>query len=126
MKGIPIIIFIIFFVACNDRDKQITLAETNTSIIPDNTVAAPTQTANFPLMDKYDCKSCHKTDEKFQGPSYLEIRNKYIGQDTALKYLSLKIIEGGSGVWGTIPMAPHTNLPQAEAKEMAKYILSLK
>ncbi|HSN61809.1 MAG TPA: c-type cytochrome [Ferruginibacter sp.] len=76
-------------------------------------------------MAKYDCKSCHKTAEKFQGPSYNEISDKYAGQSTAVKYLSKKLIEGGVGVWGTIPMNPHPNMSQSDADEISKFILSI-
>ena len=46
-----------------------------------------------------------------------------------LKYienLANKIIKGGKGLWGSAAMTPHPNLPEAQAEEMARYILSLR
>lgn len=78
------------------------------------------------LMAKSDCFACHKTDVRLVGPSYLEIAKKYPATDVNYTLLSKKIIEGGAGVWGEIPMAPHPQISSADAKKMAKYILSLK
>ena len=78
------------------------------------------------LIAKSDCIGCHKLDKKLIGPSYLDIAKKYPLNDKNVAYLSGKIIKGGSGVWGTIPMAAHASLKKDDAKSMAKYILSLK
>lgn len=77
------------------------------------------------IMKKLDCATCHKIDKKVIGPSYLDIAKKYPANDKSINYLSDKIIKGGSGVWGAIPMAPHTTLKKDDAKKIAKYILSL-
>jgi cytochrome c len=79
------------------------------------------------LIAKSDCLTCHKIDEKVNGPSYREVANKYAGMpDTIIGYLAHKIIAGGSGTWGTIFMTPHPNLSQEDAESMVKYILLLK
>ncbi|MDI6034329.1 c-type cytochrome [Flavobacterium sp. LB2P84] len=78
------------------------------------------------LIAKSDCVGCHKLDKKLIGPSYLDIAKKYPSNEKNVAYLSGKIIKGGSGVWGTIPMAAHASLKKDDAKSMAKYILSLK
>ncbi|MGZ9736211.1 c-type cytochrome [Flavobacterium sp. GNP002] len=78
------------------------------------------------LIAKSDCVGCHKLDKKLIGPSYLDIAKKYPFNEKNVAYLSGKIIKGGSGVWGTIPMAAHASLKKDDAKSMAKYILSLK
>ncbi|MFC5683491.1 c-type cytochrome [Flavobacterium sp. MAHUQ-51] len=77
------------------------------------------------LISKMDCIGCHKLDKKLVGPSYLDIAKKYSSNDKNLNYLSDKIIKGGTGVWGSIPMAAHSTLKKEDAKKMAKYILSL-
>jgi cytochrome c len=77
------------------------------------------------LIAKLDCVGCHKLDKKLIGPSYLEISKKYENNDKNINYLSNKIIKGGSGVWGAVPMAAHSSLKKEEAKSMATYILSL-
>lgn len=78
------------------------------------------------ITAKSDCFSCHKIDEKNIGPAWRDVANKYAGQDTAIKYLAHKIIVGGSGVWGEIPMAPHPSFTQEDAEAVAKYVLLLK
>ena len=78
------------------------------------------------LIAKSDCIGCHKLDKKLIGPSYLDIAKKYPLNDKNVAYLSGKIIKGGSGVWGTIPMSAHSSLKKNDATSMAKYILSLK
>lgn len=77
------------------------------------------------IMKKLDCATCHKIDKKVIGPSYLDIAKKYPDNDKSISYLSDKIIKGGSGVWGAIPMAAHSSLKKDDAKKIAKYILSL-
>jgi cytochrome c len=78
------------------------------------------------LIAKSDCIGCHKIDKKLIGPSYLDIAKKYPLNDKSVNYLASKIIKGGSGVWGSIPMAAHSTLKKEDAKLMAKYILSAK
>lgn len=72
-----------------------------------------------------DCKSCHAPDKKIIGPSYLSIARKYQKDAKALNRLPLKIINGGSGVWGDVPMAAHPQLSKPDAREIVRYILSL-
>ncbi len=78
------------------------------------------------LISKMDCVGCHKLDKKLIGPSYLDIAKKYSSNEKNINYIADKIIKGGSGVWGNIPMAAHSTLKKDDAKKMAKYILSLK
>lgn len=77
------------------------------------------------ILKKLDCATCHKIEKKVVGPSYLDIAKKYPHNEKNINYLSDKIIKGGSGVWGAIPMAPHASLKKDDAKKIAKYILSL-
>jgi cytochrome c len=79
------------------------------------------------LIGKSDCLTCHKIDEKLQGPPYREVANKYASYpDTIVAHLAKKILSGGTGVWGEIPMTPHPALTQEEAEAMVKYVLLLK
>ena len=78
------------------------------------------------IIANSDCRTCHLIEEKSQGPAWRDVANKYAGQDTAVKYLADKIIAGGSGVWGTIPMAPHPTMPREDAETLAQYVLLLK
>ncbi|MCF7569025.1 ThuA domain-containing protein [Sabulilitoribacter arenilitoris] len=76
------------------------------------------------LIDRSDCKACHAEKEKVNGPTYIEIANKYTLKDAS--YLIGKIIKGGSGVWGETMMSAHPQLKPNEVDKMVKYILSLK
>jgi cytochrome c len=78
------------------------------------------------ILAQNDCLTCHKVDETLTGPAYRDVANKYAGADTAVAYLSKKVIEGGSGVWGQVMMTPHPTISQADAEAMVKYILLLK
>lgn len=78
------------------------------------------------MIASLDCTTCHKISEKNIGPAYTEVAKKYEATDAVITDLSTKIIKGGQGVWGTVPMTPHPNLSMDSAKVMVKYILSLK
>ena len=82
--------------------------------------------ASKELAQKNACLACHGVDKKIVGPAYVDVANKYEATEANIEMLAGKIINGGSGSWGEIPMAPHTSLSTDDAKEMVKYILSLK
>ena len=63
------------------------------------------------LMTSLGCVACHKTDAKLVGPSYQDVAKKYATQKDAKTYLASKIMEGGSGVWGAVPMTPNKANP---------------
>ncbi len=77
------------------------------------------------LMEGSDCKACHSVDKKSIGPAYRDVSLKYKGKPGAVETLAKKIISGGSGSWGDVPMAGHPQITAADAGEMVKYILSL-
>lgn len=77
------------------------------------------------LISKSDCFACHKPEGKLVGPSYADIAKKYTATDANVAMLAGKVIKGGTGVWGQIPMAAHPKVTQVDAKKMVKYILSL-
>jgi len=76
------------------------------------------------LIAGSDCFACHQEKEKLVGPAYSDVAKKYTEADIPL--LTKKIIDGGAGTWGDIPMAPHTGLAKADAEAMVHYILSVK
>lgn len=90
--------------------------------------AAPTDEneKGVELIAQSDCLTCHKVDEKTVGPAYREVANKYENNDATVTLLAEKVIKGGKGNWGEIPMTPHPNLSEADAKVMVKYVLSLR
>ncbi|TCS89838.1 glucose/arabinose dehydrogenase [Anseongella ginsenosidimutans] len=77
------------------------------------------------VMSNLDCAACHKTDEVSVGPSFMQVSQKYKGQDNAVDYLAGKIISGGSGVWGEVSMPAHPTLASKDAKTIATWIKSL-
>lgn len=76
------------------------------------------------LMMKSDCMTCHKLDMKLVGPSFQEMAAKYKGQADAVDKLVEKVIQGGSGNWGQIPMMPHPALAKEDVKKMVEWILA--
>lgn len=78
------------------------------------------------LIGSNDCTTCHKISEKNIGPAYTDVAAKYEATEANIDTLVNKIIQGGSGVWGAVPMTPHPTLSKEDATEMVKYILSLK
>lgn len=89
-------------------------------------VASPGSAKGEQLITKSDCLTCHKVDAKIIGPAYVDVANKYSATDSNIDMLAGKVIKGGAGVWGDIPMAPHPTISIDDAKEMVKYILALK
>lgn len=78
------------------------------------------------LINGSDCRTCHKDDSKLIGPAYQDVAKKYENNAANVKMLTEKIIQGGQGNWGEIPMAGHPNLSQEDATAMVEYILSMK
>ena len=77
------------------------------------------------LAQAKNCLACHAIDKKLVGPAYTEIAKKYKGNKDAEAMLAKKVISGGGGVWGTIPMPPNP-VKEDEAKLLVEWILSLK
>lgn len=73
-----------------------------------------------------DCQSCHKDNEASVGPSYAQVAAKYKDNNNAMSYLTDKIKNGGSGVWGEVAMSAHPGLEKEEIEEMVRYILTVK
>ena len=84
----------------------------------------PDYQAGLALEAKSDCATCQKLDDKLVGPSFRDIAAKYTEKD--IDMLAGKVINGGAGNWGQVPMTPHPQLSQEDAKTIVKYILLLK
>lgn len=78
------------------------------------------------LMKKDNCAACHSIDKKIIGPAYKEVAAKYRGDKDAAAKLEKKVKQGGSGVWGSIPMPPNSGTSDADIKELVTWILTLK
>ena len=77
------------------------------------------------LIQASDCRACHGDYKKSIGPAYFAVSTKYKGNTGAIEKLTKKVISGGKGVWGDVPMAAHPQLSAEDAAEMIKYIMSL-
>ena len=82
--------------------------------------------ADLKLATEKNCMVCHNVDKKVLGPSYKDIAAKYAGQKDAVAKLSIKVIKGGSGVWGAVPMPANAQVNEAEAKTLVTWILATK
>lgn len=103
-----------------EEKKEEKAAETDITQLPE-------YTEGLELISKSDCFTCHKVDEPLTGPTYRDVANKYASQAPGIiPQLADKIIKGGTGVWGQVPMLPHPAVSQADAEKMVKYILLLK
>jgi cytochrome c len=73
-----------------------------------------------------DCTSCHMVERKIVGPSYADVAAKYESTEENITMLAQKVIAGGVGVWGEVPMPAHPGLSEDDAKDMVRYVLLLK
>ena len=102
------------------------------------TTSAATTTGTSPeaekaleLIGSSDCTTCHRLEKSGAGasigPAYSDVAAKYApAADTTVDRLVKKIISGGYGVWGSVPMTPHPALKEADARTIVKYIMTLK
>ena len=88
-------------------------------------VAAPAF-ASADLAKQKNCLACHAADKKLIGPAYKDVAAKYAGQKDASDKLAQKIIKGGSGVWGAVPMPANPQVNEADAKALATWIMGTK
>jgi cytochrome c len=88
-------------------------------------VSAPAM-ADEALAKAKNCMACHAVDKKLVGPSYKDVAKKYAGDAKAADMLAAKVVKGGSGVWGAIPMPANPQVSDAEAKKLVAWVLSQK
>lgn len=81
--------------------------------------------ANPQLALQKNCSTCHAMDDGILGPGYRDIATRYAGKTGAENVLVQKIMQGGSGAWGPIPMPANTQVSEPEAKILVRWILSL-
>ena len=88
-------------------------------------VCAPAQ-ADLQLATAKNCMACHAVDKKLVGPAYKDIAAKYAGQTDAAARLESKVMKGGGGVWGPVPMPANPQVTPAEAKQLVAWVLGQK
>jgi cytochrome c len=114
-------------------------SETKTSDTKDSSASTPAASTAvsasgekaLELIGSSDCTTCHRLQKDAAGaaigPAYSDVAAKYSpAADSTVDRLVKKVISGGSGVWGAIPMTPHPALKEADVREIVKYILTLK
>jgi cytochrome c len=82
--------------------------------------------ASADLAQKKNCLACHAVDKKLVGPSYKDVAAKYASDKGAAAKLTEKVMKGGSGAWGQIPMPANPQVSEAEAKTLVAWVLSQK
>ena len=89
-------------------------------------LAAAPAFANLQLAQQKNCMACHSVYKKVVGPAYKEVAAKYAGQKDAVDKLTQKVLKGGSGVWGAVPMPANPQVSEAEAKQLVQWVLQQK
>ena len=82
--------------------------------------------AQLDLAKAKNCLACHAIDKKVVGPAYKDVAAKYAGDKGAVDRLTQKVMKGGSGVWGPVPMPANPQVSEAEAKKLAAWVLTQK
>jgi cytochrome c len=124
--------FVMAMASCSSPEDHASSATTTTTestadaTAKTETAAPAAKTAGEKLIAKSDCIGCHNKVQKVIGPAYVDIAAKYPLNDENINHLADKVIKGGKGVWGEIPMTPHASLSKDDAKQMVTYILGLK
>ena len=111
--------------ACGGNNKAEEKSATTAAPVSDLS-SNPDYVKGLELIGKSDCLTCHKVREKLIGPAYKDVAAKYESTEANISMLAGKIIKGGKGVWGEVPMTPHPTVTEADAKQMIKYVLLLK
>lgn len=105
------------------KNKLATIMALNCSLI--GSLLAVNATAADPeaLAQQSGCLACHSVDTKIVGPAYKDVAAKYKGDDKAAEMLAEKVLKGGGGVWGDIPMPPNATVSKEDAETLVHWIL---
>jgi cytochrome c len=82
--------------------------------------------ASADIAKAKNCMACHSVQTKLVGPAFKDVASKYAGQKGIEDKLAAKVIKGGSGSWGAIPMPANPQVSDAEAKALVKWIMAQK
>ena len=82
--------------------------------------------ANPDLAKAKNCMACHAVANKLVGPAFKDVAAKYSGQKDAEDKLTAKVMKGGTGVWGAVPMPANPQVTEPEARTLVKWVLSQK
>jgi len=96
------------------------------SVLATLSLASGAAVASADLAKAKNCMACHAMDKKLVGPAYKEVAAKYASDKDAAAKLAKKIREGGTGVWGQVPMPANPQVNEADALTLAKWVLTVK
>ncbi len=113
-----------FCLSCGNQSEPAATADApkKTTSVMDH----PDYDKGLNLIAKSDCFTCHKLRDPSTGPAYGAVAEKYENNEANINMLAEKVIAGGQGVWGQIPMAAHPQVSKEDAIAMVKYIFLLK
>jgi len=77
----------------------------------------------FALAKQNACLGCHALNKKIVGPSFESVAEKYQNDSNAQTFLKNKILKGGAGSWGVVPMPANTKLSDADVSLLTNWIL---
>lgn len=131
-KGLIIFASLVIITSCNSSstdNKEAGTKATDTAAAataPATETKDPEAVKGLELVGKSDCFTCHKLSEASVGPAYALVAAKYKDKPGIIDTLAGKVIKGGSGNWGAVPMTPHPMLSKEDAKMMVHYVMSIK
>lgn len=125
LRCVSTAIITLTLVDCKPPQEEKILKSTLFALVAAVCVTAPAF-ADQALATSKNCMACHAIDKKLVGPAYKDVAKKYAGQKDAVDKLAAKVMKGGSGVWGAVPMPANTQVNEAEAKKLVTWVLSLK
>ncbi|EZP42024.1 MULTISPECIES: c-type cytochrome [Janthinobacterium] len=96
------------------------------SVLTVSALASQAALANPDLAKAKNCMACHAVSTKLVGPAFKDVAAKYAGQKDAENKLVAKVMKGGSGTWGAIPMPANPQVSDAEAHTLVKWVLAQK
>ena len=125
----------VLMAACGNNGETKATENKDTAAAAPSTTPAPASSASsdkaLELIAGSDCTTCHRVQKESSGasigPAYSDVAAKYApAADTTIDRLVKKVIAGGSGVWGTVPMTPHPAMKADDIKSIVTYIMTLK
>lgn len=118
------------FTSCGGGNDTNTETEARKDVAEEQAEEEPAENPDYEkglaLVGQSDCFTCHKVNEASTGPAYQAVADRYPNNPAVIDSLSDKVIKGGAGNWGVVPMTPHPQLSKDDAVAMVKYVMSLK
>jgi cytochrome c len=82
--------------------------------------------ADLALATSKNCMNCHAVDHKVLGPAFKDVAARYKDDKDTLDRLVNKVMKGGGGVWGPVPMPANNQVSEADARKLVAWVLTTK